>query len=154
MPAGTETRATEGMARAPHPVVIRKPMTRRRISSGSSLEADNGYSRAIVDGEWCFVAGTTGYDYAAMTVAGPALDQARATFANIRRALDQAGFAMADVVRATYYVTEAAYAAEIAPAIREALGEVRPAATLVVVAGLIAPELKVEIEVTAKKRAD
>jgi enamine deaminase RidA (YjgF/YER057c/UK114 family) len=120
----------------------------RRISTGSPFETEFAYSRAVVRGDWCFVAGTTGYDYASMTMPGPAVEQARAAFATIARTLGEAGFAMADVVRVNYTITEARYRAEIAPALREALGEVRPAATMVV-AGLNEPEMKVEIEVTA-----
>lgn len=121
---------------------------RRLISSGSPFETDYAYSRAVVRGGWCFVAGTTGYDYATMSMPDPALDQARAAFGTIARTLDAAGFAIADIVRVRYMITSAGLRDEIAPAIREALGAVRPAATMVV-AGLIEPEMKVEIEVTA-----
>jgi enamine deaminase RidA (YjgF/YER057c/UK114 family) len=119
-----------------------------RISSGSRFEAEFAYSRAVVRGDWCFVAGTTGYDYATMTMPEAAVEQARAAFATIERALAQAGFAMGDVVRVQYTITDPALRFEVAPALREALGEVRPAATMVV-AGLTEPEMKVEIEVTA-----
>ena len=119
-----------------------------RISSGSPFEAEFAYSRAVVKGAWCFVAGTTGYDYATMTMPETAVEQARAAFATIARTLEEAGFAMADIVRVNYTITEARYRGEIAPALREALGEVRPAATMMV-AGLNEPEMKVEIEVTA-----
>jgi enamine deaminase RidA (YjgF/YER057c/UK114 family) len=120
----------------------------RRISTGSPFEEEFAYSRALVRGDWCFVSGTTGYDYATMAMPGPALDQARAAFATIRRTLAEAGFAMADIVRVQYTITDPRYRNEIAPALREALGEVRPAGTMVV-AGLNEPEMKVEIEVTA-----
>ena len=123
-------------------------MPRRLISTGSPLEKTVGYSRAVIDGDFAFVAGTTGYDYATMAMPESALDQARAAFATIARTLAEAGFAMADVVRVQYTLTDAALRSEIAPALREALGEVRPAATMVV-AGLTEPEMKVEIEVTA-----
>jgi enamine deaminase RidA (YjgF/YER057c/UK114 family) len=112
------------------------------------METEYAYSRAVVVGDWCFVAGTTGYDYATMAMPESAFDQARAAFATIARTLGEAGFRMADVVRVQYTVTEAGYGKEIAPALREALGEVAPAATMVV-GGLIAPEMSVEIEVTA-----
>jgi enamine deaminase RidA (YjgF/YER057c/UK114 family) len=94
------------------------------------------------------VAGTTGYDYATMTMPDAAEAQARNAFATIARTLAEAGFAMSDIVRVTYIITDAALRGEIAPAIRAALGEVRPAATMIV-AGLNEPEMKVEIEVTA-----
>ena len=121
---------------------------RRRISTGSPFEAEFAYSRAVVCGDWCFVAGTTGYDYATMTMSDSALDQARAAFATIARTLAEAGFGLSDVVRVRYIITEARFRDEIAPALREALEAVRPAATMLV-AGLNEPEMKVEIEVTA-----
>ncbi len=120
----------------------------RRITTGSPFETELAYSRAVVRGEWCFVAGTTGYDYAAMSMPEAAADQARAAFATIGRTLAEAGFAMADVVRVNYTLTDARFRAEIAPVLREVLAEVRPAATMVV-AGLNEPEMKLEIEVTA-----
>jgi enamine deaminase RidA (YjgF/YER057c/UK114 family) len=120
----------------------------RRISTGSPFETELAYSRAVVRGDWCFVAGTTGYDYATMRMPEAAVDQARAAFATIARTLAEAGFAMADVVRVNYTITDARFRLEIGPALREALGEVRPAATMVV-AGLNEPEMKIEIEVTA-----
>ncbi|MBK0400589.1 RidA family protein [Limibaculum sp. M0105] len=123
-------------------------MTRRLISTGSPFEEEYAYSRAMVAGDWCFVAGTTGYDYTRMEMPASAADQARNAFATIAATLAEAGFAMTDVVRVQYSVTDAELRHEIAPALREALGDVRPAATMVVT-GLIAPEMKVEIEVTA-----
>ena len=120
----------------------------RRIGTGSPFEDEFAYSRAVVRGDWCFVAGTTGYDYATMTMPDAPLEQARAAFATIARTLEEAGFAMADIVRVRYAITDPAWRSEIAPALREALGDVRPAATMVV-AGLNEPEMKVEIEVTA-----
>ena len=125
-------------------------MTRRLISTGSPYERDFAYSRAVAQGPWCFVAGTTGYDYARMEMPEAAEDQARAALGTIARALAEAGFAMADVVRVQYTITHPDLANEIAPALREAFAEVRPASTMVV-AGLVAPEMKVEIEVTALK---
>jgi enamine deaminase RidA (YjgF/YER057c/UK114 family) len=121
---------------------------RRTISTGSPFEAEFAYSRAVVRGDWCFVAGTTGYDYATMRMPGPAVEQARAALATVVRTLGEAGFAAADVVRVQYTITDASLRSEIAPALREAFGEVRPAATMLV-AGLTEPEMKVEIEVTA-----
>ncbi len=122
----------------------------RRITTGSPFEEEFAYSRAVVRGDWCFVAGTTGYDYSTMAMPEGALDQARAAFATIARTLAEAGFAMADIVRVQYTITDRALRAEVAPALREALGDVRPAATMVV-AGLNEPEMKIEIEVTAMR---
>lgn len=123
-------------------------MDRRNLSTGSPMEAEFAYSRAVVRGPWCFVAGTTGYDYARMEMPADALAQARSALATIARTLDEAGFSMRDVVRVQYTVADAALAGQIAPALRETFAEVMPAATMVV-AGLLAPEMKVEIEVTA-----
>lgn len=122
--------------------------SRRRVSTGSPFERDFAYSRAVVAGDWCFVAGTTGYDYVSMTMPERAADQARNALATIARALDEAGFSLRDVVRVRSYVTDSRYRHEIAPALREAFAEAPPAGTLVV-AGLVEPEMKVEIEVTA-----
>lgn len=127
-------------------------MTRRLISSGSPFEKAVGYSRAVVQGNMCFVAGTTGYDPATREMPESAADQARNALRVIEGALAEAGFALADVVRATYYFTDAAYWDEVGPVLGEAFGEIRPAATAIVV-GLVKPEMKVEIEVTALKRA-
>ncbi len=121
---------------------------RQRISTGSPFEDEFAYSRAVVQGDWCFVAGTTGYDYATMTMPPAAVDQARAALATIAGTLGEAGFRIDDVVRVRYTITDAALRGEIAPALREALGTVRPAATMVV-AGLNEPEMLVEIEATA-----
>jgi enamine deaminase RidA (YjgF/YER057c/UK114 family) len=123
-------------------------MTRHLISSGSPFEATLGYSRALVAGDWCFVAGTTGYDYATMAMPGDALAQARNALATIAGALGQAGFAMADVVRVTYYLTDAAHMTVIAPALADTFGTIRPAATMLVT-GLVSPAMLLEIEVTA-----
>lgn len=126
-------------------------MHRHHVTTGSPFERDLAYARAVVQEPWCFVSGTTGYDYARMEMPDGALAQARNALATIARTLEEAGFAMADVVRVQYTVVDAALAAEIAPALREAFAEVRPAATMVV-AGLVAPEMKVEIEVTALRQ--
>lgn len=126
-------------------------MTRRLISSGSPFEKQVGYSRALVDGDWAFVAGTTGYDPETRVMPESAADQARNALGLISRTLEDAGFALADVVRATYYFTDAAYWDEVGPVLGEAFGEIRPAATALI-AGLIKPEMKVEIEVTALRR--
>lgn len=122
----------------------------RRISTGSPFEATMGYSRAVVKGGWCFVSGVTGYDYATMTMPDGIAEQARTAFATIARVLEEAGFAMADIVRVQYTVTDAGQVEALIPVLGEALGEIRPAATMVI-AGLIRPEMLVEIEVTAFK---
>ena len=128
-------------------------MPRRLISTGSPLEKSVGYSRAVIDGDFAFVAGTTGYDYTTMTMPPDVTSQSRNCFKTIEAALKEAGFAIADVVRATYYITDARDADEHFAVCGEVLGEIRPAATLLVVVGLYKPEMKIEIEVTAKRRS-
>jgi enamine deaminase RidA (YjgF/YER057c/UK114 family) len=125
---------------------------RKLISSGSPFEKTAGYSRAVVDGDWCFVSGTTGYDYATMTMPDGIEAQTRNCLRTIAAALAEGGFAMADVVRAHYYVTEKSHADIVFPILGEAFGEIRPAATMIV-CELIRPEMKIEIEVTAKRQA-
>lgn len=122
----------------------------KRISTGSPFEAKMGYSRAIVKGDWCFVSGVTGYDYKTMIMPDGIADQARNCFATIRGVLAEAGFAMEDIVRVQYTVTDAALVDELIPALGAAFAEILPAATMVI-AGLIKPEMKIEIEVTAFK---
>ncbi len=119
-----------------------------RLTTGSPFEARLAYSRAVVKGDWCFVSGVTGYDYADMTMPEDPCQQARNCFTTIFSVLEQAGFAPADIVRVQYTITDAALVDVIAPALSDALGDIRPAATMVV-AGLIRPEMRVEIEVTA-----
>ena len=126
-------------------------MTRKLISTGSPFERTAGYSRAVVQGEWCFVSGTTGYDYATMIMPSSVEDQARNCLATIGKALDEAGFSLRDVVRAHYYVTDAAFADLVFPILGDVFGDIRPAATMVV-CGLIRPEMKIEIEVTAMRQ--
>ena len=109
-------------------------MSRRLISTGSPFEKSAGYSRAVVDGDFCFVAGTTGYDYTTMTMPADVTSQSRNCFKTIEAALHEAGFAMADIVRATYYVTDVKDADSHFAVCGEVLGEIRPAATLLVVA--------------------
>ena len=128
-------------------------MARRLISTGSPFEKTIGYSRAVVDGDFAFVAGTTGYDYATMTMPADVASQSRNCFKTIAAALKEAGFDMADIVRATYYLTDVKDADAHFAVTGEILGEIRPAATMVVVAALLKPEMKVEIEVTAKRRS-
>jgi enamine deaminase RidA (YjgF/YER057c/UK114 family) len=127
-------------------------MPRRLISTGSPFEKTIGYSRAVIDGDFAFVAGTTGYDYTTMTMPADVTSQARNCFKTIEETLQGAGFAMADIVRATYYVTDAKDADTVLAVCGEVLGDIRPAATILVVVALYKPEMKVEIEVTAKRR--
>ncbi|MGP3696645.1 RidA family protein [Rhodobacter sp. NSM] len=122
----------------------------KRISSGSPFEAKMGYSRAVVKGDWCFVSGVTGYDYKTMAMPDGIAAQGRNCFATIARVLEEAGFTMADIVRVQYTVTDAALVEALVPVLGDVLGEISPAATMVI-AGLIRPEMLVEIEVTAFK---
>jgi enamine deaminase RidA (YjgF/YER057c/UK114 family) len=124
---------------------------RRLISSGSPFEAEAGYSRAVVDGEWVFVAGTTGFDYAAMTITEDPAEQARQAFGNITAALAEAGTGLADIVRVRYYMPDLADWPTIVPVLGEVFGTIRPAATALV-CGLVDPRMKIEIEVTARRR--
>ncbi len=127
-------------------------MTRRLIASGSTFEAQAAYSRAVVDGDWVFVAGTTGYDYKSMSIAEGIVEQAEQCFANIEHALHEAGASLADVVRVHYIVPVAADFEQCWPVLRKHFGDVRPAATMFS-AGLIDPRIRIEIEVTARKRS-
>lgn len=124
-------------------------MTRRLISSGSSFEREVGYSRAVVDGEWIFVSGTTGFDYQAMTISESVTEQAEQCLRNIRSALEQAGASLADVVRVTYILPNGDDFPRCWPILRTHFGDVRPAATMIS-AGLADPRMKIEIEVTAR----
>jgi enamine deaminase RidA (YjgF/YER057c/UK114 family) len=128
-------------------------MPRRLISTGSPFEKTAGYSRAVIDGDFAFVAGTTGYEYNTMIMPADITSQSRNCFKTIEATLKEGGFAMADIVRATYYITDPKDAEAHFAICGEILGEIRPAATLLVVAGLYKPEMKVEIEVTARRRA-
>ncbi|GLI96481.1 RidA family protein [Sphingobium sp. BS19] len=127
-------------------------MTRTLISSGSPFEAQVGYSRAVVQGDWCFVAGTTGYDPETRAMPDDVADQARNALAVIGKALSEGGFNFGDVVRATYYISDAAYWDAIGPVLGGVFGFIRPAATCIV-CGLVKPEMKIEIEVTALRNA-
>jgi enamine deaminase RidA (YjgF/YER057c/UK114 family) len=122
----------------------------KRISTGSPFEKTLGYSRAIVKGDWCFVSGVTGYDYSTMTMPENVADQARNCFATIFKVLEEGGFAPEDIVRVQYTLTDAALMEAVTPALGAAMGEVRPAATIVI-ARLIKPEMLIEVEVTAFK---
>ncbi len=124
---------------------------RRLISSGSSFEAEIGYSRAVVDGDWVFVSGTTGFDYATMTIPEDVAAQAEQALRNIDAALREAGASIADVVRVNYVLPRAADFPACWPVLRRWFGEVRPAATMIE-AGLLDPRMRIEIEVTARRR--
>src|SRR4030095_6154502 len=112
-------------------------MPRKLISTGSPFEKTAGYSRAVIDGDFAFVAGTTAYDYATMFIPADVTSQARNCFRTIEAALKEGGFAMADIVRATYYITEVKDADAHFAVCGEVLGDIRPAATLFVVRGQI-----------------
>jgi enamine deaminase RidA (YjgF/YER057c/UK114 family) len=124
------------------------PSPRRLISTGSPFEKAMAYSRAVVQGDWCFVAGVTGYDYTTMTMPAGVADQTRNCLTTIAGVLHDAGFAMSHIVRVQYTLTDAALVPDIGPVLVEHLGDVRPAATMVI-CGLIRPEMLVEVEVTA-----
>lgn len=126
-------------------------MKRRLISSGSKFEADIGYSRAVVDGEWVLVSGTTGFNYATMTIEDDVVAQCEQTLKNIEAALAQAGASFKDVVRVHYLITRAEDFERCWPVVGKAFGTVRPAIVVMVV-GLTDPRMKIEIEVTALVR--
>lgn len=127
-------------------------MSRQLISSGSSFEAQIGYSRAVVDGEWVFVSGTTGFDYSTMTIADDVVQQAEQCLRNISNVLRQADSCLAEVVRVTYILPVAAEFERCWPVLRNYFGEIRPAATMIS-AGLADPRMRIEIEVTARRRS-
>jgi enamine deaminase RidA (YjgF/YER057c/UK114 family) len=125
---------------------------RRLISSGSTFEQAIGYSRAVVDGEWVHVSGTTGFDYSTMTIQDGVVEQAQQCLRNIAQALEQAGSSLADVVRVRYLLPDRDDFEPCWPVLREAFAEARPAATMQV-CGLSDPRMRIEIEVTAHKRS-
>ncbi len=126
---------------------------RNRISSGSEFEAKVGYSRAIVDGRFVFVSGTTGFDYQEMTISDDVVEQTEQCFRNLSKALEEAGSSLGDVVQARYIVTKREDWEPIWPVLRKHFGEVRPTCTMFI-AGLADPRMLVEIEVTALKPVD
>jgi len=125
-------------------------VSRRLISSGSSFEAAIGYSRAVVDGDWVWVSGTTGFDYATMTISPDIVVQTEQCLRNIEQALGEAGASLKDVVRVTYLLPDAGQFEACWPVLRRVFGEIRPAATMMAV-GLADPRMRIEIEVTARK---
>jgi enamine deaminase RidA (YjgF/YER057c/UK114 family) len=124
-------------------------MTRRLIASGSTFETEVAYSRAVVDGDWVFVAGTTGFDYSTMSISEDIVEQTEQAFRNIEAALLQAGSALRDVVRVTYILPNAKDFPRCWPVLRKYFGEIRPAATMIS-AGLVDEKILIEIEVTAR----
>jgi enamine deaminase RidA (YjgF/YER057c/UK114 family) len=124
---------------------------RKLISSGSDFEKVAGYSRAVVDGDMIFVAGTTGFDYDRMTIVDDAVEQTHQCFRNIAKALAEAGASLDDSVRATYYLTDPSLFEKLAPIFGQYFAKARPAATALV-CQLVDPRMKIEIEVTARKR--
>jgi len=125
-------------------------VTRKLISSGSPLESQYGYSRAVVQGDWCFVAGTTGPAPDGSGFPHSVVEQAENAFAIVEKAMATEGFALTDVVRATYYITDAAYWPEIQPVLAAKFGDIRPASSCII-CGLVNPVMKFEIELTALK---
>ena len=125
-------------------------MTRRLISSGSTFEQEIGFSRAVVDGEWVFVSGTTGFDYRSMTISDSLIEQTDQCLRNIESALAEAGASLRDVVRVTYVLPNAAEFRDCWPILRKYFGDIRPAA-MMISAGLADPRMRIEIEVTARR---
>jgi enamine deaminase RidA (YjgF/YER057c/UK114 family) len=126
-------------------------MKRSLISSGSTFEAEIGYSRAVVQGDWIFVSGTTGFDYSTMTISDDLAEQTEQSLKNIASALTQAGSSLADVVRVTYVLPDGNQFKDCWPVLRQYFGTVRPAA-MMISAGLADPRMKIEIEVTALRQ--
>jgi enamine deaminase RidA (YjgF/YER057c/UK114 family) len=126
-------------------------MNRKLISSGSTFEEQIGYSRAVVQGDWVFVSGTTGFDYSTMTIAEGIVEQTDQCLKNIVSALEQAGSTLQDVVRVTYVVPKADEFPDCWPVLRKFFGEIRPAA-MMISAGLADPRMRIEIEVTALRK--
>jgi enamine deaminase RidA (YjgF/YER057c/UK114 family) len=126
-------------------------MNRKLISSGSTFETQIGYSRAVVQGDWVFVSGTTGFDYSTMTIAEGIVEQTEQCLKNIALALQQAGSKLQDVVRVTYVVPNGQEFPDCWPVLRKYFGEIRPAA-MMICAGLADPRMRIEIEVTALKQ--
>jgi enamine deaminase RidA (YjgF/YER057c/UK114 family) len=125
-------------------------MTRKLISTGSPFEKAYGYSRAVIDGDLVFVSGTTGYDYATMVMPEDAAEQTRNIFRTIESVLTEAGSSMRQITRCQYFVTDRSHCEPVLQVCGAVLGTIRPAAGIYVVSGLLKPEMKVEIEVTAR----
>jgi enamine deaminase RidA (YjgF/YER057c/UK114 family) len=127
-------------------------MSRRLVASGSTFEEDIGYSRAVNDGDWVFVSGTTGFDYATMTISDDVVAQCRQAMRNIISALSQADASIGDVVRVRYILPKREDFEPCWPVLKEHFGKARPAATMIQ-AGLADPRMKIEIEVTARRKS-
>jgi enamine deaminase RidA (YjgF/YER057c/UK114 family) len=127
-----------------------EPMAKKLISSGSVFEKQIGYSRAVVAGDWVLVSGTTGFDYATMTISDNVVEQTEQCLKNIEAALRQADSSLKDVIRVTYVVPNGGEFEQCWPVLRKYFGDVRPAA-MMICAGLADPRMKIEIEVTALK---
>jgi enamine deaminase RidA (YjgF/YER057c/UK114 family) len=125
-------------------------MTRRLISTGSPFEKTFGYSRAVVDGDLVFISGTTGYDYKTMIMPDDPAEQTRNIFKTVEAVLKEAGSSMQQILRAQYFVTDRSYCEPVLAVCGEVLGDIRPAGAVYIVAGLLRPEMKVEIEITAR----
>ncbi|MFA7361327.1 MAG: RidA family protein [Candidatus Kapaibacterium sp.] len=123
---------------------------RKLISSGSDFENLIGYSRAVVDGDWVFVSGTTGFNYKDMTISDDVVEQTEQCLKNIDDALKQAGSSMEDIVRVMYILPDAKDFEKCWPALKKCFGKIRPAATMFS-AGLADSRMKIEIQVTAKR---
>jgi enamine deaminase RidA (YjgF/YER057c/UK114 family) len=126
---------------------------RKLISSGSTFEAEIGYSRAVVQGDWVFVSGTTGFDYSTMTISSDLAAQTEQCLENIEAALRQAGSSLRDVVRVVYVLPNGGDFPQCWPVLRRYFGAVRPAA-MMISAGLADPRMRIEIEVTALRQSD
>lgn len=127
-------------------------MARQLISSGSTFEQEIGYSRAVVDGDWIFVSGTTGFDYSKMSISDDLVEQAEQCFKNIQQALNEAGASLTDIVRVTYVLPDAADFPKCWPTFRKYLGQIRPAA-MMISAGLSDPRMRIEIQATARRNS-
>jgi enamine deaminase RidA (YjgF/YER057c/UK114 family) len=129
-----------------------RTMARTLISSGSTFENDIGYSRAVVQGEWVFVSGTTGFDYSTMTISPDVAEQTEQCLRNIVSALEQAGARLEEIVRVTYVLPNAADFPKCWPVLKKYFGQIRPAA-MMISAGLADPRMLIEIEVTALRES-
>jgi enamine deaminase RidA (YjgF/YER057c/UK114 family) len=127
-------------------------MARQLISSGSTFEQEIGYSRAVVDGDWIFVSGTTGFDYSKMSISDDLVEQAEQCFKNIQQALNEAGASLTDIVRVTYVFPDTADFPKCWPTFRKYLGQIRPAA-MMISAGLSDPRMRIEIQATARRNS-
>jgi enamine deaminase RidA (YjgF/YER057c/UK114 family) len=127
-------------------------LPRTLISTGSPFETNYGYSRAVIEGDMCFIAGTTGYDYATMQLPDDVEQQARNIFRIVKMVLKDAGFAMEDIVRKQIFITSRDYAKPVLEVCGEVFADIRPASSIYVISGLLDPAMKVEIEITAKRR--